>query len=119
MGHMEKQSFIATLRSSPRRRRKAAWLVGVVVAVAAIATVALLLPNTAGKPQPIPKSEGGTGLFWIVASVLLIGFFVALAFALVRVVWRIERGDDDPARPGAYTFPHPRIDEIQVGPSPE
>jgi uncharacterized membrane protein len=118
MGDIRKQRFIQTLRSSPRRRRRVAWLTGSLVALTAFIVVSVLVvPNTAGEPKPseeaVPK-EYGTGLFWTVASAVVIGFFVALAVVLVRFLWRLHKDETDAARPGAYTFPNPRNDRDQA-----
>lgn len=113
MDHVRERRFL----SSPRTRRRLAWLTGSAITLGVVVTVALLVPNTAGKkkaPEATAPAEGGTGLFWIVASVLVIGFFVALAFLLVRFVWRLRKDDTDPARPGAYAFPNPRTDGDQA-----
>ena len=116
---------MATLRSSPRKRRQLAWLAGSFLGLAALTAVVLILPNTAGKPKPaaeaVAPEQGGTGPFWIVASVLLIGFLVSIAFVLIRFVWRMHKDEvDEAARPGAYAFPNTRIDPEQLThPSPE
>ena len=124
MGDIRARRFIATLRSSPRKRRHLAWLVAGVVALTALVAVVLIVPNTAGKPKPAPEAVGmqqGSTWFWIVGSVLLIGFLSAIAYVVVRFIWRMHKDDvHDAARPGAHTFPNPRLDPDQLThPSPE
>ena len=125
MGDIRKERFIESLRSSPRKRRKVAWLAGGVVAVAALAILlVVILPNTAGKPKPAPEAAAqpqGSTWFWIVGSVLLIGFLSAMAYVVARFVWRMRKDEvDDAARPGAYAFPNTRIDPEQLThPAPE
>jgi hypothetical protein len=98
---VREQGFVATLRASPRKRRQLAWLAGGAVALAALAATLLIVPNTAGDPKPITgddpgRAEGGTGPFWIVASVLFICFLLAFAYGLVRFIWRMHTGDLEP-----------------------
>lgn len=125
MGDIRKQRFIESLRSSPRKRRKVAWLVGSAVAVAALAILlVVILPNTAGKSKPAPEAAAepqGSTWFWIVGSVLLIGFLSAIAYVVVRFVWRMQKDEvDDASRPGAYAFPNTRVDPQQLThPTPE
>jgi hypothetical protein len=114
------EGFFATLRSSPRKRRRLAWLVaGIVVAVAVLAVV-LIVPSTSGTPKPLTPEQqalgdqrpaAGTGAFFWILTVVFGCFLFTLVYGLIRFVWRISVGDaDEGAGSDGYTWRNPRKD---------
>jgi uncharacterized membrane protein len=108
-----KPTFVQALRASPRKQRRLAWLVGCAVVLAVAAAVVLLLPNTSGAKEPggpAPAHSGGNGTFWTVFGVILICFFVVWAYSLVRLVWRLRKGDVEAAGSDGDTWRNPQRD---------
>jgi uncharacterized membrane protein len=84
--------------TSPRRRRRVVWLVVTAVAVGVVVAVALLLPNTGGKHHTRASHLGGQyggTTFHLVLGIMFACFLLAIAYLLIRFVWRLMRGDVD------------------------
>ena len=101
----------ARLPSSPRRRRRLAWLVAAVVVLAVLTAVALAFPSPEATPTPAHTgSENGTGTFWLVAGFVLAGFLLTLVYTVLRFVWRMRTGEADEGGSIGWTWRNPRRD---------